>query len=288
MKSKVDIFFSNNKNLINDFAKKNISELNTTKYLQQSMEYSLLNDGKKIRPLIFLLLLDYYGVDYKKYLDIALSIELIHTYSLLHDDLPAMDNDDYRWGKLTNHKVFGEDMAVLTGDALQTWAYELISDNPFLDSNIKIKLIKLLSDFSGAKGMIAGQVYDVKQKQYTVDSDYLKNMHKLKTGKLIILPLLFSALVSNNDKDLNLLEEFGNELGIAYQIKDDILDYYGEFENIGKMSSDEDMITYLSFYGIEKCENLLKQHTEKAKNLAYSLNNNLLIDLAELLLNREK
>ncbi|QWQ38221.1 polyprenyl synthetase family protein [Gemella sp. zg-570] len=288
MKSKVDIFFLDNKKLINDFAKKNISELNTSEYLKQSIEYSLVNEGKKIRPLIFLLLLDYYGIDYKKYLDVALAIELIHTYSLLHDDLPSMDNDDYRWGKLTNHKVFGEDMAVLTGDAMQTWAYELIADNKFLDNDVKIELIRLLSNFSGIKGMIAGQVYDVRQEKYKVNAEYLKNMHRLKTGKLIILPLLFSALVSNNKKDLNLLKEFGNELGIAYQIKDDILDYYGEFENIGKMSSDEDMITYLNFYGIEKCKNLLEQHTEKAKNTAYTLNNNLLIELADLLLNRKK
>ena len=136
--------------------------------------------------------------------------------------------------------------------------------------------------------MIAGQVYDVKQKNYNVDADYLRRMHSLKTGRLIELPLDFACLVANKADDYAEIREFGQQLGIAYQIKDDILDYYGDFEKIGKLPSDEDMITYLSFYGIEECEDLLQKHTTNAINIAEKLNNNLLIDFANYLLKRDK
>ncbi|MDO4814764.1 MAG: polyprenyl synthetase family protein [Gemella sp.] len=286
--TKIAEFLSNNKDILNKFANDKVEALDIPKELKESIIYSLVNDGKKLRPLIFLAMLDHYELDFKNYLDIALAIELIHTYSLLHDDLPAMDNDDYRWGKLTNHKVYGEDIAILAGDAMQALAYELIADNKFATADIKIKLVKLLADYSGAKGMIAGQIFDVKQGNYDVSAEYLHNMHALKTGKLIILPLLFAGNVAGKEVELERLENFGSELGIAYQIKDDILDYYGDFEKIGKKPSDEGMITYLSFYGIEKCEDLLKEHTEKAIEEAKGLDNYLLVDFADLLLKREK
>ena len=280
-------FIEENKEKLNTFAKEYIERLEMPAILKESIKYSLVNDGKKIRPLSFLYLLKYYEVDYSKYFDIALAIELVHTYSLVHDDLPEMDNDDYRWGKLTNHKVYGQDVAVLTGDAMLTLAFEVLSDCD-VNPNLKVRLIKQFANYSGAMGMIAGQVYDVKQKNYNVDADYLRRMHSLKTGRLIELPMDFACLVANKSDDYDEIREFGQQLGIAYQIKDDILDYYGEFEKIGKLPSDEDMITYLSFYGIEECEDLLQKHTTNAINIAEKLNNDLLIDFANYLLKRDK
>ena len=280
-------FIEENKTKLNTYAKEYLEKLDMPDLLKESIEYSLVNDGKKIRPLSFLYLLKYYGVDYSKYFDIALAIELVHTYSLVHDDLPEMDNDDYRWGKYTNHKVFGQDVAVLTGDAMLTLAFEVLSDAD-VKPELKIRLIKQFANYSGAMGMIAGQIYDVKQKNYDVDAGYLRKMHSLKTGRLIELPMDFACLVANKLDEYNDVKEFGQQLGIAYQIKDDILDYYGDFEKIGKLPSDEDMITYLSFYGIEECEELLKKHTLNAINVAKRLNNNLLEDFANYLLKREK
>ena len=280
-------FIEENKEKLNTFAKEYIEKLEMPEILKESIKYSLVNDGKKIRPLSFLYLLKYYEIDYSKYFDIALAIELVHTYSLVHDDLPEMDNDDYRWGKLTNHKVYGQDVAVLTGDAMLTLAFEVLSDSD-VNPNLKVRLIKQFANYSGAMGMIAGQVYDVKQKNYNVDADYLRRMHSLKTGRLIELPMDFACLVANKSDDYEEIREFGQQLGIAYQIKDDILDYYGDFEKIGKLPSDEDMITYLSFYGIEECEDLLQKHTTNAINIAEKLNNDLLIDFANYLLKREK
>lgn len=280
-------FIEENKTKLNTYAKEYLEKLDMPDLLKESIEYSLVNDGKKIRPLSFLYLLKYYGVDYSKYFDIALAIELVHTYSLVHDDLPEMDNDDYRWGKYTNHKVFGQDVAVLTGDAMLTLAFEVLSDAD-VKPELKVRLIKQFANYSGAMGMIAGQIYDVKQKNYDVDADYLRRMHSLKTGRLIELPLDFACLVANKLDEYNDVKEFGQQLGIAYQIKDDILDYYGDFEKIGKLPSDEDMITYLSFYGIEECEELLKKHTLNAISVAKRLNNNLLEDFANYLLKREK
>ena len=280
-------FIEENKEKLNTFAKEYIEKLEIPEILKESIKYSLVNDGKKIRPLSFLYLLKYYEIDYSKYFDIALAIELVHTYSLVHDDLPEMDNDDYRWGKLTNHKIYGQDVAVLTGDAMLTLAFEVLSDCD-VNPNLKVRLIKQFANYSGAMGMIAGQVYDVKQKNYNVDADYLRRMHSLKTGRLIELPMDFACLVANKSDDYAEIREFGQQLGIAYQIKDDILDYYGDFEKIGKLPSDEDMITYLSFYGIEECEDLLQKHTTNAINIAEKLNNDLLIDFANYLLKREK
>lgn len=280
-------FINENRNSLNIYAKEYVENLEIPELLKESIIYSLVNDGKKIRPLSFLYLLKFYKIDYKKYFDIALAIELVHTYSLVHDDLPEMDNDDYRWGKPTNHCVYGQDIAVLTGDSMLTLAFEVLS-KANINNDLKVNLIQQFANYSGAMGMIAGQVFDVKQKNYQVDADYLKLMHSLKTGKLIELPLDFACKIAQKESDLDLIRQFGKELGIAYQIKDDILDYYGEFEKIGKLPSDEDMITYLSFYGIDECKELLEKHTQNAIEISKKLENNLLEDFANYLLKRDK
>lgn len=280
-------FINENRNSLNIYAKEYIENLEIPELLKESIIYSLVNDGKKIRPLSFLYLLKFYKIDYKEYFDVALAIELVHTYSLVHDDLPEMDNDDYRWGKPTNHRVYGQDIAVLTGDSMLTLAFEVLSKANINDT-LKVNLIQQFANYSGAMGMIAGQVYDVKQKNYQVDANYLKLMHSLKTGRLIELPLDFACKIARKESDLDYIRNFGKELGIAYQIKDDILDYYGEFEKIGKLPSDEDMITYLSFYGIDECKELLEKHTTNAIEISRKLENNLLEDFANYLLKRDK
>ena len=280
-------FINENRNSLNIYAKEYIENLEIPELLKESIIYSLVNDGKKIRPLSFLYLLKFYNIDYKEYFDVALAIELVHTYSLVHDDLPEMDNDDYRWGKPTNHRVYGQDIAVLTGDSMLTLAFEVLSKANINDT-LKVNLIQQFANYSGAMGMIAGQVYDVKQKNYQVDANYLKLMHSLKTGRLIELPLDFDCKIARKESDLDYIRSFGKELGIAYQIKDDILDYYGEFEKIGKLPSDEDMITYLSFYGIDECKELLEKHTTNAIEISRKLENNLLEDFANYLLKRDK
>lgn len=280
-------FIRENRNSLNIYAKEYIENLEIPELLKESIIYSLVNDGKKIRPLSFLYLLKFYNIDYKEYFDVALAIELVHTYSLVHDDLPEMDNDDYRWGKPTNHRVYGQDIAVLTGDSMLTLAFEVLSKSNINDT-LKVNLIQQFANYSGAMGMIAGQVYDVKQKNYQVDANYLRLMHSLKTGRLIELPLDFACKIARKESDLDYIRSFGKELGIAYQIKDDILDYYGEFEKIGKLPSDEDMITYLSFYGIDECKELLEKHTTNAIEISRKLENNLLEDFANYLLKRDK
>lgn len=280
-------FINENRNSLNIYAKEYIENLEIPELLKESIIYSLVNDGKKIRPLSFLYLLKFYNIDYKEYFDVALAIELVHTYSLVHDDLPEMDNDDYRWGKPTNHRVYGQDIAVLTGDSMLTLAFEVLSKANINDT-LKVNLIQQFANYSGAMGMIAGQVYDVKQKNYQVDANYLKLMHSLKTGRLIELPLDFACKIARKESDLDYIRSFGKQLGIAYQIKDDILDYYGEFEKIGKLPSDEDMITYLSFYGIDECKELLEKHTTNAIEISRKLENNLLEDFANYLLKRDK
>ena len=280
-------FINENRNSLNIYAKEYIENLEIPELLKESIIYSLVNDGKKIRPLSFLYLLKFYNIDYKEYFDVALAIELVHTYSLVHDDLPEMDNDDYRWGKPTNHRVYGQDIAVLTGDSMLTLAFEVLSKSNINDT-LKVNLIQQFANYSGAMGMIAGQVYDVKQKNYQVDANYLKLMHSLKTGRLIELPLDFACKIARKESDLDYIRSFGKELGIAYQIKDDILDYYGEFKKIGKLPSDEDMITYLSFYGIDECKELLEKHTTNAIEISRKLENNLLEDFANYLLKRDK
>ena len=280
-------FINENRNSLNIYAKEYIENLEIPELLKESIIYSLVNDGKKIRPLSFLYLLKFYNIDYKEYFDVALAIELVHTYSLVHDDLPEMDNDDYRWGKPTNHRVYGQDIAVLTGDSMLTLAFEVLSKSNINDT-LKVNLIQQFANYSGAMGMIAGQVYDVKQKNYQVDANYLKLMHSLKTGRLIELALDFACKIALKESDLDYIRSFGKELGIAYQIKDDILDYYGEFEKIGKLPSDEDMITYLSFYGIDECKELLEKHTTNAIEISRKLENNLLEDFANDLLKRDK
>jgi len=232
--------------------------------LYRSMRYSVFAGGKRIRPLLSIAAAEIVEYDRDICLDFACAIEMIHTYSLIHDDMPSMDDDDYRRGKLTNHKVFGEAMALLTGDALLNLAASVMAERS-AECTVPSRAVKAMAyilDCSGPVGMIAGQVLDTGSK----DCD-LELMHSLKTGKLITASLVFPAILSGDRDAIVRLEKIGALVGLAFQIKDDILDVEGSFEEMGKMTGRDmklEKVTYASLYGIDGAKKLLEQETEKA------------------------
>ncbi len=236
--------------------------------LMESMQYSLMAGGKRLRPVLALSTAEMFGKAPQEVLAYACSIEMIHTYSLIHDDLPAMDNDDYRRGKLTNHKVFGEAMAILAGDALLNLAYEnMIKDAMTSNNSRKLEAMGIIAEYAGAFGMIGGQVIDLESEGKKVESDKLKTMHRLKTGALIKAPVESAAVICGaNDKELKLLSNYATNLGLAFQIKDDILDVEGTIEDMGKKPGSDALCeksTYVTMYGLDKSKKLLEDVTNE-------------------------
>lgn len=257
--------------------------------VKQAMLYSLQAGGKRIRPLMMLLVIKSYGLDYHQYLDIACAIEMIHTYSLIHDDLPGMDNDDLRRGKPTCHKQFNEATAILAGDGLLTEAVNVIIQS-HLDDRLIIKLIHCLYTSSGIDGMIYGQQLDIANENQSCSPDVLDKIHRYKTGKLISCALKMGALICQED-DLLIWQEIGYKIGLAFQIQDDVLDVIGDSQILGKnIGSDENnhKTTYVSLYGIEKSNQIIEQLFKEAMELLYSLriNHGLILGLLELLKKR--
>ena len=207
-------------------------------YLHKSLHYSLFAGGKRIRPILTLVTCETLRGERARAIPFACAIELIHTYSLVHDDLPAMDNDSYRRGKLTNHKVFGEAIAILAGDALLTGAFRVMSDTDNLkgvDPLLALRIINDIAFFSGIAGMIGGQAVDIKSEGEKVSEETLNYIHSHKTGALITASVRAGALVAGaSDKDLRLLTEYSEKIGLAFQIIDDILDIEGIEKKIGK------------------------------------------------------
>ena len=219
--------------------------------LLESMRYSAEAGGKRIRPFITLLVCDVLGGDLDKALPYAVAVELVHTYSLIHDDLPAMDNDDYRRGKLTNHKVYGDARAILAGDALLTFAFEAIAKNSHMSAADNIKAIRYLAESAGAYGMIGGQEIDLSTEQEKPYETLVK-MHRLKTGALIHCAAKLGVLAAGRGDDDTLLkafETYGDAIGLTFQIVDDILDYTKTYIELGKTNSDErnGKTTFLTF-----------------------------------------
>ena len=226
--------------------------------VEKSMNYSLLAKSKRLRPLLLLNLLKDFNVDETIGYPFGSSLEMVHTYSLIHDDLPAFDNDDYRRGKLTNHKAFDEQTAILAGDALLTYSFENLA-NSFYSDSLKVKLIKLLANYSGKDGMIKGQSLDKEFEGKQVSIDDLLQMDNLKTGKLITVGLLGACYIANKEEYLNLFEQVGKKLGIAFQIQDDILDVTADVKQLGKSTSDKDnnKATYVSLLSLKKAKDLV-------------------------------
>jgi geranylgeranyl diphosphate synthase type II len=245
------------------------------KSIYEAMHYSLKVGGKRIRPILTLLSYSLYKKDFCSILPVACAIEMIHTYSLIHDDLPCMDNDDLRRGKPTNHKVFGEGMAVLAGDALLNEAFSIMFRFCIENGGEAIKACKIIAESSGAEGMIGGQVVDIQSEGRSIDELELNYMHSKKTGELIKASILSGAIIGGaSARDLEILKEYGEKIGLAFQIKDDILDIIGNTELLGKnVKSDinNNKCTYVTLYGLEDCKEKCTALTEECIELLRDL-----------------
>jgi len=247
-----------------------LNKLEYPNVIAEGMRYSLLNGGKRLRPILLIMVLELFDKKIDLGLPIAVAIEMIHSYSLVHDDLPALDNDDYRRGKLTTHKKFGEAEAILIGDALLTHSFSVITDETKgVASDKLVKIISMVSRYAGINGMIGGQTVDIESEKKNVSLETLKYIHKNKTGKLIKLPVEIGAIISEaTEEEYKALENYADGIGLAFQIKDDILDIEGDFEKIGKpIGSDLELekTTYPSIFGTEKSKEILNQVILDAK-----------------------
>lgn len=236
--------------------------------LIEAILYSVEAGGKRIRPLIFLEILEGFGIELTEgHFDVAAALEMIHTGSLIHDDLPAMDDDDYRRGRLTNHKKFDEATAILAGDSLFLDPFGLVA-NAALSADTKVCLIAELSQASGTYGMVGGQILDMKGEERKLNLSELQMIHANKTGKLLTFPVVAAGIVANlAPDDLKSLREAGSLVGLAFQVRDDILDVTATFEEIGKTPKKDllaDKATYPSLLGLEKSYDILNQSIDQA------------------------
>lgn len=278
--------------------KKELKELSYPETIAKGMEYAILNGGKRLRPFLLFATLELLNENINKGVKSAIALEMIHSYSLVHDDLPALDNDDYRRGKLTTHKVFGEAEGILIGDSLLTYAFYVLSQKnlEFLSSEQIVKIISKTSEYAGINGMIGGQMIDIESENKKIDLEALKYIHSHKTGKLIKLPIEIACIIANLEKDKReILEEYADLIGLAFQVKDDILDVEGTFEDLGKpVGSDVDLhkATYPSILGMEESKKILNNTVEKAKEIIKNKfgdeKGKILISLADFIKDRNK
>ena len=246
-------------------------EKSVAPHLVESVLYSIQAGGKRLRPLLLLELLEAFGQELTEaHFQVAGALEMIHTGSLIHDDLPAMDNDDYRRGQLTNHKKFGEDLAILAGDALFLDPFGMIAASALPDT-VKVSLILELSDASGSRGMVAGQVLDMEGEHKQLTLAELQTIHANKTGRLLAYPFIAAGLILELQADIaQLLEKIGKKLGLAFQVRDDILDLVADFEALGK-TPQKDLVaeksTYPALLGLEKSKALLTSELDACEDL---------------------
>ncbi len=262
--------------------------------IYKAMNYSLHAGGKRIRPVLMLACGELLGADTEKLMPFACAIEMIHTYSLIHDDLPCMDNDDFRRGKPTNHKVYGEAIATLSGDGLLNLAFETILKNSQVSPNMTLAALSVLAESAGVEGMIGGQVIDIESEGKSVDAITLMTIHMHKTAALIMASAKIGALLGGGGReDLTSVEEFARYLGVAFQIKDDILDVSGDAAVLGKTVGKDSVSqksTFVTIYGMEQSESMLKDYTNKAIDSLsrYGEKAEFLINLSKFLLDRDR
>jgi geranylgeranyl diphosphate synthase type II len=271
--------------MVNEFLQKSMENVNgylhiymdqleeyVPQKLKEAMEYSLFAGGKRLRPILLLEISKTFGNNIENSIPLACGIEMIHTYSLIHDDLPPMDNDDYRRGKLTNHKVFGEDIAILAGDALLNYALEIMIDHSMRlsgeNQKYYLKAVREIAKASGVGGMITGQVADIMNVQCDDDIATLEFINHYKTGQLIKASVLAGALVQGvSNKVIEELTSYSKKIGLAFQIVDDILDVVGDEKKMGKnLHSDEknNKKTYVDIYGIQTSKSIVDDLRKKA------------------------
>ena len=275
-----------------------IKELRRTKSidenLMRAMEYSLMAGGKRLRPILLMAAADAIDNSGEKFITVADALEMIHTYSLIHDDLPAMDDDDYRRGKLTNHKVFGEATAILAGDALLTLAFEVVLRQENVPPEILLTVLKEISIAAGAAGMVGGQAIDLRSEGVQINFATLKLMHSGKTGALFKAAIRSGAILAQaSEEKLNALTRYAENFGLAFQITDDILDVTGDEKILGKpIGSDEKNLksTYVSLTSLDEAKRLAKVTVDEALNALENFGSeaDFLRELVQYLIAREK
>lgn len=292
--------FSDYVRLINDAAKKYVSsasfvgrESEGLKVMLEAMAYSLNNGGKRIRPMLTLEFCRVCGGDFMKAVPLALAAEMIHTYSLIHDDLPCMDNDDMRRGKPSSHKAFGEANALLAGDSLLTFAFETALSAPEIDDRKRCAAALELAKAAGCSGMIAGQVMDLANEAKSVSVDEIKATDRLKTGEMIRVSALLGCIVAGADEErIKAAEKYCENIGLAFQIVDDILDVTSDEATLGKpigSDSENEKSTYVSLLGLEESARYAHELTERAKSALdiFGCEGEFLSELADKLSNRK-
>lgn len=260
-------YYNNQRKLIDSFLENRLAKKGISK-VDDAMAYSLLAGGKRIRPVLLMATAEALGVKGYNYLPVACGLEMIHTYSLIHDDLPCMDDDDYRRGRLTNHKVFGEAMAVLAGDGLLTLAFEVMLEQKNVDPRVLIETVREMAMCAGNFGMVGGQGLDLENEGKSISAEELRKMHAGKTGALFIAAVRGGAhLAGANEQELLALTKFADLLGLAFQITDDILDVEGTTEALGKPAGSDEKNhkpTYVSLYGLEAAKALAEKTVAEA------------------------
>lgn len=295
-----DVTFEKYVALINEAADKYVSEAafagresSGLSKMLEAMAYSLKNGGKRIRPMLTLEFCRACGADFKKALPFALGVEMIHTYSLIHDDLPCMDDDDMRRGKKSNHIVFGDANALLAGDGLLTLAFETVLSAPDVSGEAKAKAGLELAKAAGCSGMIAGQVMDLANEGKAVLLEDIRETDRLKTGELIRASAVLGCIAAGADEaKIKAAEEYCENIGLAFQIVDDILDVTSDAETLGKpigSDSENEKSTYVSLFGLEKSAELAEKLTSRAKEALkiFGDEGDFLVQLADKLLNRK-
>jgi geranylgeranyl diphosphate synthase type II len=291
----LDAFAQEHKLLLESELRTLVNKLDAPPIIKESMIYSLEAGGKRIRPLLLFATLDAFGIDPREGLLAASAIEMIHTYSLIHDDLPSMDNDDLRRGKPTNHKVFGDAVAILAGDALLTYSFEVMGNiSPEFASNAtKLKLVIELARAAGTEGMVGGQVADMEGEGKSLSLEELEYIHIHKTGKLLRFSVLAGAILAGaSHYQLENLSSFAHHLGLAFQIQDDILDLVGNQQLIGKpVGSDttNQKSTYPQLLSLEGATAALHKQINLSKEYLgmTGLNTNLLMEITDLVASRD-
>ena len=253
---------------VEDYLKEHYGALNDQpqKLLFDAMQYSLMAGGKRIRPILAFEFCRVCGRDWKNAAPFAAAIEMIHTYSLIHDDLPCMDNDDYRRGRLTNHKVYGEGMAVLAGDALLTDAFGIAASAQLPNPGDMATAIGVLSECAGSLGMVGGQVLDIMSEERELTEQEVLDIQNRKTGCLISAACALGVIAGGgSEKQYDAACQFAAGLGLAFQIRDDMLDVIGTQEELGKATGvDTQKNTFVKLYGLERCEELVATYTNYA------------------------
>ncbi len=293
-KSSLKTYLQEKADMVEEGLEQYLHDENIPEPLKEAVRYSLFAGGKRIRPIILLATMEAFGEECRRGLPAACAVEMLHTYSLIHDDLPAMDDDDMRRGKPSNHKVFGEAIAILAGDGLLTHAFETLSElmeMGFPPEKV-VCLIRELSQYAGIRGMVGGQAADLLGENRRLSLEELQFIHRHKTGDMIVFCLRAGAILSDvDDKKLEAITRFGHQIGLAFQIHDDILDVVGETEKLGKKAgSDEakNKSTYPAMIGLdrsrEKLSLLIAEANESLRQAG--LENSRLAEIADYIITR--